>query len=168
MASRPGPELAKQPQNITLAPPCLTIGMMLCWFYTRCNRTHTPSKKFNFCRISPQNICPKVLGIINIHFGKCEMSLYVIFGQQWLLAWNSPMDAVLSSLFLIVESWTLTLIEASETRGSLDGVLGPFKTSWMSHHCALGVILVGRTLLGRFTTVTSFLNFWIMALTVVR
>ncbi len=27
---------------------------------------HTPSKKFNFCLISPQNICPKVLGIIKI------------------------------------------------------------------------------------------------------
>ncbi len=29
---------------------------------------HTPSKKFNFCCISPQNICPKVLGIIKIFF----------------------------------------------------------------------------------------------------
>ncbi len=36
----------------------------------------------------------------------------------------------------------------------------------MSRHCALGVILVGQPLLGRFTTVTSFLHLWIMALTV--
>ncbi len=28
MASRPGPEAAKQPQTITLQPQCLTIGMM--------------------------------------------------------------------------------------------------------------------------------------------
>ncbi len=35
---------------------------MLCWFYARCNGTHTFQK--------------------------------VIFGQQWLLSWNSPMDAV--------------------------------------------------------------------------
>ncbi len=84
---------------------------------------HTPSKKFNFCLISPQNICPKFLGIIKIFFGKCETSLCVLFGQQWLLPWNSPMDAVLPSLFLIVESWTLTLIEASEPCSSLDVVL---------------------------------------------
>ena len=32
MASRPGPEAAKQPQTITLPPPCLTVGMMfLLW-----------------------------------------------------------------------------------------------------------------------------------------
>ncbi len=40
------------------------------------------------------NICPKVLGIIKIFFGKCETSLCGRFGQQWLLPWNSPMDAV--------------------------------------------------------------------------
>ncbi len=40
-------------------------------------------------------------------------------------------------------------------------------SSWMSHRCALRVILVGWQLLGRFTTVTSFLHLWIMALTVV-
>ncbi len=51
---------------------------------------------------------------------------------------------------------------------SLDVVLGSFKTSWMSRHCTLGVILVGQPLLGRFTPVTSFLHLWIMTLTVVR
>ncbi len=55
---------------------------------------HTSSKKFNFWLISPQNICPKFLGIIKIFFGKCETSLCGLFGQQWLLPWNSPMDAV--------------------------------------------------------------------------
>ncbi len=54
----------------------------------------TPSKKFNYCLISPQNICSKVLGIIKIFLGKCETSLCVLFGQPWLLPWNSPMDAV--------------------------------------------------------------------------
>ncbi len=29
MENRPGPEAAKQPQTITLPPPCLTINMML-------------------------------------------------------------------------------------------------------------------------------------------
>ncbi len=46
----------------------------------------------------------------------------------------------------------LTLIEAC---GSLDDVLGSFMTSWMSRRCALGAILLGRPLLGRFTAVFS-------------
>ncbi len=40
MASHPGPEAAKQPQTITIPPPCLTVRIMffyemLCWFYAR-------------------------------------------------------------------------------------------------------------------------------------
>ena len=72
------------------------------------------------------------------------------------------------SLFLMVESGTLTLTEASEACSSLDVVLGSFVTSWMSRRCALEVILVGRPVLGRFPTVPCFLQLWIMALTVVR
>ncbi len=71
-------------------------------------------------------------------------------------------------LFRIVESRTLALIEASEACSSIDVVLGSFMTSWMSRHCALGVILVGQPLLGRLTTVPTFLHLWIMALTVVH
>ncbi len=56
------------------------------------------------------------------------------------------------------------LIEASEACCSLD-VLASFMTSGMSHHCALGVILVGQPLLGRFTTGPNFLHLWIMTLT---
>ncbi len=80
------------------------LFMKCCFGFTPDVTGHTPSKKCNFCRISPQNICPKVLGIINIHFGKCETSLCVLFGQQWLLPWNSPWMPFLPSLFLIVES----------------------------------------------------------------
>lgn len=51
----------------------------LLWsFYTRCNKTHT------FQKVSPQNICPKALGIIR-RFFVCETSLCVLFCQQWLL-----------------------------------------------------------------------------------
>ncbi len=32
----------------------------------------------------------------------------------------------------------------------------------MSRHCAVGVILVGQPLLGRFTTVPIFVHLWIM------
>ncbi len=52
-----------------------------------------------------------------------------------------PWMLFLPSLFLIVESWTLTLIKASEAISSLDVLLGSFMTSWMSRHCTLGVIL---------------------------
>ncbi len=136
---------------------------MLCWFYARCNG-HTPSKKFNLCRISPQNICPKFLGIIKIFLGKF---VFFLVSSGFCLG-TLPWMPFLPSLFLIVESWTLTLTEASEACSSLDVVLGSFMSSWMSCHCALGVIMVGWPLLGRFTTVTSFLHLWIMALTVVR
>ncbi len=120
---------------------------------------HAPSKKFNFCLISPQNICPKVLGIIKIFFGKCETSLCGFF----LVSSGYCLGTLPWMPFL-----TQTLIEASEACSSLDVVLGSYMTSWMSRHCALGVILVGRPLLGRFTTVPRFLHLWIMALTVVR
>ncbi len=98
LASHPVPEAAKQPQTITLPPPCWLLVWcsfyeMLCWFYARCNGTHT-FQTVQLCHISPQNICPKVLGIIKIFFVKCETSLCVLFGEQWLLPWNSPMDAV--------------------------------------------------------------------------
>ncbi len=71
--------------------------LVWCYFFMKCCvgfppdvTGHTPS----YCPISPQNICPKVLGIIKIFFGKCERSLCVLFGQQWLFPWHSPMDAV--------------------------------------------------------------------------
>ncbi len=131
---------------------------MLCWFYTRCNGTRTFQKVQLLSHQSTEYL-PKSLG-----------DNQDIFWQMW--------DKTLC--FFLVSSgfclgtlpWmtflTQTLIEASEACSSLDVVLGSYMTSWMSHHCALGVILVGRPLLGRFTTVPSFLHLWIMALTVVR
>ncbi len=68
--------------------------MKCCVVFTPDVMGNTPSKKFNFCCVSTQNICQKVLGIIKIFFGKCETSLCVLFGHQWLLPWNSPMDAI--------------------------------------------------------------------------
>ncbi len=118
----------------------------------------------HFCRISPQNICPKFLWIIKIFFWQMWDEPLCSFWPAVAFA----LEPFLPCLFLIVESWTLTLIEASEACSYLYVVLGSFMTSWMSRRCALGVILVGRPLLGRFTTVPSFLHLWIMALTVVR
>ncbi len=57
---------------------------------------HTPSKKFNFCLVSPQSIFPKVLGIIKMFSGKTEISFYVLFAQQRFSSWNSAMQAIFS------------------------------------------------------------------------
>ncbi len=83
------------------APDCWydVLFMRCCVGFTSDVTGHTPSKKLNFCLISPQNICPKVLGIIKIFFDKCETSLCVLFGRQWLLPRSSPMDAVFARSF---------------------------------------------------------------------
>jgi len=52
---------------------------------------HTPSKEFHFCLIGPQNVVPKVLGIIKMCCGKIEMSFDVLFAQQWFSPWNPAM-----------------------------------------------------------------------------
>ncbi len=67
MASHPGPEAAQQPRDHHT-----TTTMFDCWYdvlfmkccvgFTPDVTGHAPSKKLNFCLISPQNICPKVLG----------------------------------------------------------------------------------------------------------
>ncbi len=137
MASRPGPE---DHHTTTSMFDCWHdfSFMKCCVVYTSDVTGYTPSKKFNFCLISPQNSCPKVFGIIKIFFGKCETSLYVLLVCSGFCLGTLPWIAFLYSLFLIVESWTLTLIEASEACSSLDVVLCSFMTSWMSRHCALG------------------------------
>lgn len=67
-----------------------------------------------------------------------------------------PWMQFLRILFVIAESWTLTLTEANEACSSLDVVLGSFVTSWTRCWCSLEVILVGWPLPGRFTTVQVF------------
>lgn len=47
-----------------------------------------PSKKFNFCLVTPQNIFPKVLRIIKVFLGKSETNLLFI-----LVSFGTPMDA---------------------------------------------------------------------------
>ncbi len=177
MASHPGPEAAKQPQtshyhhHVWLLVWC-SFYEMLCWLYARCNGTCTLQKVQLLSQQSTEYL-PKSLGDNqDIFWQMWDEPLFffwfflVIFSGFCL--GTLPWMQFLPSLFLIVESWTLTLIEASEACSSLDVVLGSFMTSWMSCRCALGVILVGQPLLGRFTTVPDFLHLWIMALTVVR
>ncbi len=139
-----------------------SFSEMLCYFYTRCD---TISKKFNFYLVSLQSIFPKVLGIIKMFSGKTETILCAFCSAAVFVLETGPF---LPSLFLTVESWTLTLTDSSEACSSLDVVVRSFVTSWMSRRCTLGVILVGRPILGRFTTVPCFCHLWKMALIVVR
>ncbi len=139
---------------------------ILCWFYTRCNGTHTFQKVQLLSHQSTEYL-PKSLGDNqDIFLANVRRAFVFFLVSSGFCLRTLPWMPFLPSLFLIVE--TLTLIEASEACSSLDVVLGSFMTSWMSRHCALGVIFVGRPLLGRFTTVPSFLHLWIMALTLVR
>jgi len=89
----------------------------------------------------------------------CSFRSAMAFALELSHGWNF---CPVSFLLLI------TLIKANEACSSLDVVLGYFMTSWMNRQCALGVIFVGRPLLGRFTTVPRFLHLWIMALAMVR
>ncbi len=160
MASRPGPEDAKQPQTITLPPPCLTVGMlffyeMLCWFYARCNGTHTFQKVKLLSHQSTEYLAKSLGDSQDIFLENVRRAFVFFLVSSGFCRGTLPWMMFLPSLFLIVESWTLTLIEASEACSSLDVVLGSFMMSWMSRCCTLGVILVGRPLLGRFTTVFS-------------
>ncbi len=140
---------------------------MLCYFYARCNGTHTFQKVQPLSRQSTEYF-PKSLGDHQMFSGKLRWAFMFFLLSSGFGLGTLPCRPFLPSLFLMVESWTLTLTEASEACSSLDVVVGSFVTSWMSRRCALGVILVGRPLLGRFTTVPCFLHLWIMALTVVR
>ncbi len=129
---------------------------------------HTPSKKFNFCLISPQNCFSISLGDNQNILGKCEMSLCVLFGQQWLLPWNSPMDAVFVQS--LSHCWIIN-IDLSLGKWGLQffRCCSGFFYDLLDESLLRSWINFGRsTTLGRFTTVPSFLHLWIMALTVVR
>ncbi len=127
---------------------------MLCWSYARCNGTHTLQKVQLLSHQSTEYL-PKSLGHNqDIFFGKCETSLCVLFGQQCLLPWNSPMDAVFSqslsycwimSTDLNWSKWGLQFVRRCSVffYDLLDESLlhslsnfGRPATPWKVHHCS--------------------------------
>ncbi len=162
MASRPGPEAAKQPLTHHTTT-CLTVVLcsfheILCWFYARCNGT---AKSSNFVSSVPEYV-PKCLG-------DSQDILWQMWGEPLCtFLYFSPMEAVFP------QSLSYCWIMNTDLNWGKWGLrffrccLGSFMNSWMSCHCTLGVILVGQPLLGRFSTVPSFLHLYIMDLTVVR
>ncbi len=112
--------------------PGFTAGMML--FFVE----SAPDVKGEHCLTNyRQNILPKGLRVIYVCFGIIQISLL-----------GFPILPFFAGIFRIVESWTVY--------GSISVVLGSCVTSWMRWRCALGGILEGRPLLGRFTSVQSF------------
>ncbi len=85
---------------------------MRCWFYARCNGTHTPSKSSTFVTSVHKIFSQKSWKKIKLFFGKCEMSLCFLFGLQWLLPRNFSMDAVFAQS--LAYCWIMN------TRGAMD------------------------------------------------
>lgn len=97
--------------------------------------------------VKAENIEPEVLTSASIFLAYASRD----FDQQRFLAWNSPIMPFLPSLLLIVDSWTLTLGEASAV------VQGLFHYSQFGGPCAPGMI----------PTTPISLRLWIMVLNVV-
>ncbi len=102
MASHSGPEAAKQPQTITLPPPCLTVGMNKGSSHICQKNILIIPKTFGqiFCGLMRQKfnflegVCPVTSGVKPTqHFIK-RTSFFLVSTQQWLLPWNINMDAV--------------------------------------------------------------------------
>ncbi len=127
IARCPGPERAKPPHTRLYS----RYDALFCRIGTRCKRGTLSYTNYR------QNILPKGLRVIYVCFGIIQISLL-----------GFPILPFFAGIFRIVESWTVY--------GSISVVLGSCVTSWMSWRCALGGILEGRPLLGRFTSVQFF------------
>ena len=91
---------AKQPQTITLPPPCSTVAVIFFWnprvpFFPRCNRTRTFQKVKLLLRQSAE------------YFPRSLVSSGFVLGTV------PSCHFCLTSCFFMVESWTLTWTEAS-------------------------------------------------------
>ena len=120
---------------------------------------HLP-KKFHFCLVSPQTVFPKVLGIIKIMlYGKHKTAVFFLVSSGFRLSILPRMP------FLPSPPSYCWITHARPAVLSMLFRLLLWPPVWLV--ITLGVILVGRPLLGRFTTVPCFLHLWIMAVTVV-
>ncbi len=89
---------------------------ILCWFYARCNGTHTFQKVLS--HQSTENL-PKSLGDNqDIFLANVRRAFVLFLVSSGFCLGTLPWMPILPSIFLFVESWTLTLIEASEACSS--------------------------------------------------
>lgn len=111
-------QATKQPQIITLPPPCLTVWCF--FFFLKCSVSFTPdimgwtpSNKIHFFLFSPQNIFQKAFWDYQNVLGRASV-FYLVSGQFFN-----------SLSFLIVETWTLTLSGALGLCYFLNVILNP-------------------------------------------
>ncbi len=98
---------------------------MLCYFYTRW-MGHTPSKSSTFVSSVHRVFSQKSWGSWRCFLAKLRWAfMFFLLGSGFGLG-TLPCRPFLPSLFLMVESWTLTLTEESEACSSLDVVVGFF------------------------------------------
>ncbi len=87
---------------------------MLCWFYARCNGTHT-FQKVQLLSHQSTECLPKIIGDNqDIFLANVRRAFVFFLVSSGFCLETLPWMPFLPSLFLIVESWTVTLIEASE------------------------------------------------------
>lgn len=131
---------------------CYDVPFLKCCVSFMADVTRLRLSKFQtytFCLVSPQNIFPKDSGDHRYYFKAIVRQAFVVsLSYCWIMNADLNWDI-----------WSLQFFNL---------VLGSFVISWMSQRCGLGVILVGRSLLGRFTTVLSFLHLCTMCHTVVH
>lgn len=132
------PAKSKQPQALTLPSPCLTVSMMFLWWsavLALCQMcgTHVFQKVTPMTYQSIEYYFQSLGGHIHV-FGKCMISLCVLFGHQWFVPSNSPIDAIFAQCLSYCGR------HLSKACRSLD-VLGSFVTLWMNW-CTLGKMLV--------------------------
>ena len=92
-------------------------------------------------------------------FGKLEMGSSVLLENSSFLLAIHRCTPCSFSVFLMVDSWTLTLANAREACGSFHITLGFFVTSWIIVYLALGVIFVWTTAPGNSNNGVEFSPF---------
>ncbi len=115
MASHPGLEAPDHHTTTTIFDCWYDVLFIKCCVgFTSYVTGHTPSKKFNFCPIRPQDICPKVSEIIKISLANVKQAFVLFLFSSGFCLETLPWMPFFPSLFLKAVSWTLTLIEASK------------------------------------------------------
>ncbi len=111
-ASHPGPEAAKQPQTITLPPPCLTAGIMFILWNPVLVLCQMQRDTHTFQKLSHQSTeyFPQILEDNGDIFWQIwDKPVFFLVSSGFFLG-TFPWMPFLSILFIIFESWTLTFM----------------------------------------------------------
>lgn len=118
----------------------------------------------NYSNLSQSTVFAKVTGIIKMCSGKTEMSIDVLFAQQWFSSQSSAMEAIFAPFapsLCYGRGRNSDLNWGWQIFGRCCEVFGDLLDELLLHSWAN----VGHPLLQRFTTVPCFLHVWMTALT---